>query len=422
MSWPEYAIASPKGFYELIDFHSPKYVRALFSHNHESGKKIFLLGNRKSSKVTDLKAFKRKTTSYVQGVLNSKSEAVNNYYSPNEFFSWPRAINLALFRANWIDIDVTEKVDATKVRELEHDLIEKVIQILKKNKIPPFTGYVCSGSGGIHLYWIYDPVEASEVNKELWKAIANILIESLQSIRSLWYIDTAASKRAYGNLRIPGSVHGRTGLQARFFGGGPKYQFEDLLNYLNLESLRDSLRLEKELRVVRLPIKPKSNKPKQQIQRRYGHNIKDWWLKCINTIQIHFRKQGKVPKGKRDKTAFILFVALQHLNKDTAFEKLIKINDELIGFSLEELDGLTKTAKSTFYKYKKDTLAEYLEDLLDYRPEYLCTKPNVKLSIDEIRQRQKKAAKDTARKKSTNSKVIVAKTIKDLTKETGKKP
>lgn len=420
--WPEYAIASPKDFYELIDFHSPKYVRALFSHNHESGKKIFLLGNRKSGKVTDLKAFKRKTTRYVQGVLNSKSEAVNNYYSPNEFYSWPRAINLAIFRANWIDIDITEKVDASKVRELEHDLIEKVIQILQKNKIPPFTGYVCSGSGGIHLYWIYAPVDASQINKKLWKAIADILIESLQSIRALWCIDTTASKRAYGNLRIPGSVHGRTGLQARFFGGGPKYQFEELLNYLNLESLRDSLRLEKELRVVRLPNEPKNNKPKQQTQRRYGHNIKDWWLKCINTLQIHFRKQGKVPKGKRDKTAFILFVALQHLNKDTAFEKLVKINDELIGFSLEELDGLTKTAKSTFYKYKKDTLAEYLEDLLGYRPEYLCTKPKVRLSSDEIKQRQKKAAKDTAIKKRNSSRELVREAFNELINETGKKP
>ncbi|CAM4140421.1 hypothetical protein BIW53_12010 [Pseudoalteromonas byunsanensis] len=422
VSWPEYAIASPKDFYELIDFHSPKYVRALFSNNHESGRKIFLLGNRKSSKVTDLKTFKRKTTRYVQGVLNCKSEAVNNYYSPNEFYSWPKAINLALLRANWIDIDVTEKVDVRRVRELEHDLIEEVFQELKKNQLPPFTGYVCSGSGGVHLYWIYDPVEASEVNKELWKLVANIFIKSLKNISSFWHIDTIASKRAYGNLRIPGSVHGRTGLQARFFSGGPKYQFKKLLNCLNLESLRDELKIKKESRVVRLPFKPKSNEGKQQIQRRYGHNIKDWWLKCINTIQIHFRKQGKVPKGKRDKTAFILFVAFQHLNKETAFEKLIKINEELIGFSLEELDGLTKTAKITIYNYRKETLAEYLEELLGYCPEYLCTKPKVKLSKDEITQRQSKAAKSTAAKKRNNSQEIVAKAIKQLTKETGKKP
>ncbi|AOT07593.1 hypothetical protein [Pseudoalteromonas luteoviolacea] len=182
------------------------------------------------------------------------------------------------------------------------------------------------------------------------------------------------------------------------------------------------MRLEKELRVVRLPNEPKSNKPKQQTQRRYGHNIKDWWLKCINTIQIHFRKQGKVPKSKRDKTAFILFVALQHLNKDSAFEKLVKINGELIGFSLEELDGLTKTAKSTFYKYKKETLAEYLEDLLDYCPEYLFTKPKVKLSSDEIKQRQKKAAKDTAIKKRNSSRELVREAFNELINETGKKP
>lgn len=129
-----------------------------------------------------------------------------------------------------------------------------------------------------------------------------------------------------------------------------------------------------------------------------------------------------MPKGKRDKTAFILFVALQHLNKETAFEKLTKVNDELIGFSLEELEGLTKTAKITTYNYRKETLAEYLEELLGYCPEYLCTKPKIKLSSDEIRQRQSKAAKCTAAKKRNNSQEVVAKAIKELIIETDKKP
>lgn len=422
LSWPEYAIASPKDFYDLIDFHSPKYVRALFSKNHESGHRTFLLGNRNSKSVTDLKTFKRKTSRYVQGVLNCKSEAVNIYFSPNEFYEWPKVSNLALLRANWIDIDIKKAVYGKKVREVEKVLIGEVMQIFKREKIPPFTGYVFSGSGGLHLYWVYEPVDASLTNKELWKSIAQIYIDSLNGISSQWEVDSTASKRLNGNLRIPGSVHGTTGLQARFLAGGPKYEFEELINYLNLGSLRDKLKIKEESTVVRLPHKPTSSKPRQKIQRRYGHNIKDWWFKCINTVQIHFRKLGKVPKGKRDKTAFILFVAFQHLNKETAFEKLTKINDELIGFSLEELEGLTKTAKITTYNYRKETLAEYLEELLGYCPEYLCTKPKIKLSSDEIRQRQSEAAKCTAAKKRNNSQEIVAKAIKQLTKETGRKP
>ena len=109
--WPEYAITYPKDFFELVDFHSPKYVRSLFSHNHESKTKTFLLGNSKSKRVTDLKTFKCKTSRFVQGILNRESEAVNIYFSPNEFFNWPRDKGLALFRANWLDIDITEKLD-----------------------------------------------------------------------------------------------------------------------------------------------------------------------------------------------------------------------------------------------------------------------------------------------------------------------
>ena len=421
--WPEYAIVYPKDFFELVDFHSPKYVRSLFSHNHESKTKTFLLGNSKSKRVTDLKTFKCKTSRFVQGILNRESEAVNIYFSPNEFYNWPRDKGLALFRANWLDIDITEKLDVPIVRSVEKRVIKEVLQQVEASLLPPPTGYVCSGSGGLHLYWIYDPVDANNVNKELWKKIANTLVEQLISKDGLWFVDKMASKRAYGNLRIPGSVHGRTGMQARYFGGGFKYKFDELINYLNLGKFYNELKLkQEEKRVIKLPFKPQAKRGNSKTPRRYGHNIKEWWLKCINTIQNHFYKQGSVPKGKRDKAAFILFVAFQHLNKNTAFEKLTKINDELIGLSKEELINLTKTAKTTHYKYKKETLADYMEDLLGLSPEYLNTKPKVKLSEAEIKERQKKAATETAVKKRSNSQQLVKKTVKKITKETGNKP
>ncbi|MEI8641620.1 hypothetical protein P4S68_13060 [Pseudoalteromonas sp. Hal099] len=132
------------------------------------------------------------------------------------------------------------------------------MQIFKREKIPPFTGYVFSGSGGVHLYWVYEPVDASLTNKQLWKSIAQIFIDSLKGISSQWEVDSTASKRLNGNLRIPGSVHGTTGLQARFLAGGPKYEFEELINYLNLGSLRDKLKIKEESTVVRLPYKPQA--------------------------------------------------------------------------------------------------------------------------------------------------------------------
>ena len=46
----------------------------------------------------------------------------------------------------------------------------------------------------------------------------------------------------------------------------------------------------------------------------------------------------------------------------------------------------------------------------------------MKLSIDEIKERQKKAATDTAIKKRSNSQQLVKKAVKKITKETGNKP
>ena len=63
-----------------------------------------------------------------------------------------------------------------------------------------------------------------------------------------------------------------------------------------------------------------------------------------------------------------------------------------------------------------------MEDLLGLSPEYLNTKPKVKLSEAEIKERQKKAATETAVKKRSNSQQLVKKTVKKITKETGNKP
>lgn len=426
--WPEYTIAYPSQFYSLIEFKTPKYVRGLLSKCHKSKKFIHLLGNSKSKSLTDFRAFRRDTSKFVRGVLYSTSESVDCYYTPNEFFSWPRESNLALLSANWIEIDLNNKCDPYDVRRTEAKIVPEVFNRLKLNKLPPPTGYVLSGSGGIHLYWIYNPVDAVAINKLIWQQITKSLIESFGKSDSFWHIDLMATKRISGFLRVPGSVHSRTGLHARYFGSGTKYTFDELLMCLDLCHLRKNIEKSQLEFKTSLASSPRNNiakqpkQPKQPSHQRYGHSIKEWWLKCINSIQNHFYKQGGVPKGKRDKTAFILFVAFQHLNKNTAFEKLTKINDELIGLSLEELVSLTRTAKTTHYKYRKETLADYLKDLFGFCPEYLNIKSKVKLSSDEIKERQKKAATDTAIKKRSNSQQLVKKAVKKITKETGNRP
>lgn len=422
LSWPEYSIAYPTEFYTLIGFESPKYVRGLLSKNHSSKKYIHLLGNTKSKRLTDLKSFKNETSRYVRGILNNESKSVNCYFTPNEFFRWPKTKNLALLKANWIEIDLNNKCSPDEVRNIEKKTVNEVFHRLQLSKVPPPTGYVLSGSGGMHIYWIYEPVEAKSINKQLWREITKRLIESIGKSESFWHVDVIATNRANGFMRIPGTVHGKTGLHARYYNSGYTYTFNEMLLSLDLEQLSKKLKelaLNRKSKVISLP---KREKVKQNNKKRHGHSIKEWWMKCINSIQMHFNNIGFVPQGKRDKTAFILFVAYQHLNKKTAFERLSKFNNELIGFSTEELNSLTSAAKNTFYKYKKETLSTYLEDLLGYTPEYLNTQPKVKLSNDEIKQRQKRAAQDTASKKRTNSQVIVRNAIRELTMETGKKP
>ena len=189
-------------------------------------------------------------------------------------------------------------------------------------------------------------------------------------------MDRGATSKIAGKLRTPGTLHQKTGLYARFFNGGVKYIFNKLVKEFGLT--KELIRLQNRSVKSSFYTKPEQHIP-SSLHRRYGHNIKEWWLKCVNVIKFHFNHIGYVPEGKRDKTAFILFVAFKHIDKNLAFERLLKVNQDFINLPIEELTRLIQTAKTVNYNYRKETLAEYLEELLDYCPEYLCKKPKVKL-------------------------------------------
>lgn len=418
--WPEYAIVEPVHYYKLIELDKPTYVRGLLSPNHVSNQEIHLLGHTKSKYKTTIKEFKSNTYAYVDA-LGVKREAVNNYHTPNEFFSWPRTRNLSLLRANWLEIDVSEKIEKfnirARVRNLENKVVKDIFEQLKANSFPPPTGFVCSGSGGVHFYWIYEPVEAKPFKVELWRMIAQKLKENLKS-NNAWYVDKGATSKIAGNMRIPGSIHQRTGLYARFFNGGVKYIFSELVENFGLT--KELNRLQKRYVKISSPIKPSQQMISSTIEkpkpyRKYGHNIKEWWLKCVNTIKSHFNNLGYVPLGKRDKTAFILFVAFQHIDKNSAFERLLQVNQDFINLPTEELTSLVQTAKVVNYNYKKETLAEYIDSILGYVPDYLKPTEMVRLSVDEVKRRQKLSANSTAEKKRVRTNELILSTISELT-------
>ncbi len=419
-AWPKYSITEPVHYYDLIELKNPTYVRSLLTPNHVSNYKIHLLGNTKSKFKTTIKQYKRDTYAYVE-VLGVKREAVNNYHTPNEFFSWPRTRNLALLRANWLEIDVKEEIEKFDIRDrvknLEKRVVDDVFQQLEANQFPPPTGYVCSGSGGVHFYWIYEPIAAKPMNVELWRSIAHKLKEKLRS-NNIWHVDEGATGKIAGHMRIPGSMNHKTGLYARFFDGGAKYMFNELVKDFGLAAKLN--KLQKRYARISSPIEPSQQKTlcpndKPKPYRKYGHNIKEWWLKCVNIIKSHFNNLGYVPLGKRDKTAFILFVAFQHIDKNSAFERLLKVNQDFINLPTEELTNLVQTAKVVNYNYKKETLAEYIYSILGYVPDYLKPKEKIRLSVDEVQRRQKLSANSTAEKKRVRTNELILSAISELT-------
>tara|TARA_Y100000588_G_scaffold390693_1_gene496928 strand:+ start:1160 stop:2545 length:1386 start_codon:yes stop_codon:yes gene_type:complete len=425
--WPEYAIVEPVHYSKLIELDKPTYVRGLLSPNHVSKHEIHLLGQTKSKYKTTIKEFKNDTYAYVDA-LGAKREAVNNYHTPNEFFNWPRTRNLSLLRANWLEIDVNEEIGKfnirDRVRNLEKQVVNDIFEQLKTNNFPPPTGFVCSGSGGVHFYWIYEPVEARIANVELWRTIAQKLKENIKS-NNVWHVDRGATSKIAGNLRTPGSLHQKTGLYARFFNGGVKYIFNELVEEFGLTT--DLIRLQNRSAKISFDTKSeqyissslhKNSKP----YRRYGHSIKEWWLKCVNIIKSHFNQIGYVPEGKRDKTAFILFVAFKHIDKDLAFERLLKVNQDFINLPIEELTRLIQTAKTVNYNYRKETLAEYVESILGYVPDYLQPKESVRLTAGEVKKRQKLSANSTAEKKRQRTNELIISAILELTKRNKVKP
>lgn len=111
-----------------------------------------------------------------------------------------------------------------------------------------------------------------------------------------------------------------------------------------------------------------------------------------------------MPEGKRDKTAFILFVALRHLkSSEDALEDIKRLNRELIGLPQPKLIAYLASARTNFYRYNKSSLSLYLEDLLGYAPEFLNRPEKSKLSKEEVKARQTKAASITARAKSAKT-------------------
>ncbi|MBV1870899.1 MAG: hypothetical protein KUG76_08315 [Gammaproteobacteria bacterium] len=399
----------PADFLRLLGIGSEQYCRYAWSRSIKSETRWQAIGTRSSGKpVTTLLDFKLKSESYVPA-LSTMSCSVDVFLSPNQFFDWRNTKQLAQLHANWLEIDTLDH--AILSADVQVTIFEDVSKILRDNALPCPTGYVASGSGGLHFYWIYEGIAAYKWRVRIWREITIRLARAVKKNRkpdARWTVDYAATRDPSRVLRLPGTIHSESGRTATAYVGGPLYTFDDLAKGLvrskqNLEAMAryKAGKLATPERSQRAP-KPRPVPKAMGLSPLNGrHTIGQWWFRTYTVLCTQARLNG-VKEGQRDLFAFILFVALKHIKGDSkrAFEALLPLNREFIGLDEEELRAYLKTACETHYKYRKDSLAEYLESNLGIDSSYLYDNPKAPLkSPAEVRASQRKSAQCTAQKR-----------------------
>jgi hypothetical protein len=328
--------------------------------------------------------------------------SVDCFISPNQFWDWRKTKQLAGLCANWIEIDTTSHTILSETDAAQ--VVSEVFEQLKTSNLPMPSHYVLSGSGGIHLYWMYSLTPAYFWKVNNWRSITNKLIDGLKQGGELWAVDVGASRDPARVMRIPGTIHGKSGRIVKSYkSSNVNYSFSSLANELDLVVQEDKLSI---VKVDSVDSSTPTNKVKKAsivrsaAQQNNGkHNIRTWWTTIYYEVLSYSRKNG-VKEGSRDSTAFILFVALQHMVSDaSAWERIQTINKELIGLTERELVTYLSTAKTVKYRYSKSTLASYLESQIGLDPSFLY-KGKVTLTTQEVAERQSQGAQKTAMFKS----------------------
>lgn len=422
-------VKSPSEFTKLLEVGlENKYCRYLWSKKIDKTKFPAWqpIGVRKSGKpVTSLLDFKLKSEAYI-AAKGEKRCSVDVFYSPNQFFDWRNTKQLAQLHANWLEIDTKDHEILSEVQQKE--IAIEIAEIISNENLPAPTGYITSGSGGIHFYWIYKGEAAFRKRVRVWREITLVLARTLKKARPTsahWSVDFSASRDPARVLRLPGTYHGGSGRITRAFLGGPIYKFEELArslitseqNLLALTTLPSS-----ELRSLDTsknePVESNKLNDQKTTSSTGKHTIAQWWFRIYSVVCTSARAGGVKEHANRDLYLFILFVALRHIRKspEDALDSVLQLNKEFIHLDEEEARGYLKTALNTHYKYRKDTIAAYLESNLGINPEFLFENQKIKLTEMEIKSRQKKSAVKTSSSRRTTTLSAIKEAISTLEK------
>ncbi|HGS4535107.1 TPA: hypothetical protein ACMDOL_003275 [Vibrio cholerae] len=420
---------TPADFTDLLGIGREAYCRYVWSPHinpHKSANKPAAwqaIGQRQSGKpVSKLIDIKLQAEGYV-AKTGLRTCSLDLFVSPNQFFDWRNTKQLAQLHSNWIDID-TVGHDVIS-QEQQESLFTEVLQILREQSLPAPTGYVASGSGGMHLYWIYEGVPAYKWRIRVWREISLVLARTLKQARrsdARWIVDFVASRDPARVLRLPGTFHGKSGRVVQAFIGGPLYDFNELATLLvRSEQNQQAIALHQQGQLEDLkpktkakPAKPLKSKPTKHPGR---HTIGQWWFRIYSVICSHARSEG-VAEGKRDLHAFILYIALRHIKRspEDAYQAIKALNAEFIHLTEDELAAYLKTAQQKHYKYTKDSIAEYLESNLGIASDFLFESTKVTLTPEEIRSRQHNAAKNTADARRSKTLTVLRTAMMQLVK------
>lgn len=389
-----------KGFYRLLGFGNEKNCRYAWVKREKSKNKWIPLGVNKSGKTalsSPKDVFSSVATTSIETFKNT-----DFYISPNEFFDWRCQKQLASLHANYIEIDTHDHLVLDD--EQAESVCREVLNQIQNQGIPMPNAIVKSGSGGLHLYWVYEPVEAYTWRQNVWKEFADTIRNKIGQ-GELWHVDYKATIDPSRLLRLPGSAHSKSKRTVKAYVLTPeRFSFDELMQSVGVTPERPGYLKP----IVTKPKKTDKTHSKQERAargKRSRHNIKEWWLKVYWEVVKHARTEG-IKTGQRDSAAFILFVSLLHIKSsaDEALEEIKTLNTQMIGLDDSELTSYLSTAIKKKYRYRKSTLATYLEQSLSMNTAFLyelATK--VRLTPEQVSERRSIGAKMTAKAKRSKS-------------------
>lgn len=307
------------------------------------------------------------------GEFNSKTNGV--YFTPNLFYRWRNQKHLNGLVAHWLELDVKGHVALTE--DESQRLLSEVADVLGQSGLPSATSLVTTGSGGVHLYWMYDEPQMTQSTKhrekliERWREMSKRISSRFEETRQRigykdWSVDLAASHNPSGNMRLPSSLHHKTWREVEYYRGGLKFAPQQLVDALGFEwqyphgeKFKSAAKrfTQAPAPLPRLTTQPKRQAPPPTktagIAQGFDSSGQQYWIRgLIKQLGDYLAMVKPDLKGKRDLTAFQIYnMANRVMGAKEAWDYIVKLNRSYIGLTDSELKAFLSTANKTVYYY-----------------------------------------------------------------------